>query len=184
MSSFAACDFATTLNNQSMSPGFLNLDSLLAPSPGIDQTIDHQGGPFGGLMVHQPPLPAPSPSPAPHHLQPQQHYQPQPQHQHHQHQSVEDKLVGLFPPSILRETPGQWRKYKASIGPLTAEEETLVATMRRSGRSCIYAERTRQKNRVRQQETVVQLDQTLIELTAAHAEIAALRRELVQWRGY
>ena len=156
-----------------MSPGFLNLDSLLAPSPGID----HQGGPFGGLMVHQPPLPAPSPSPAPHHLQLQQHYQPQ---QHHQHQSVEDKLVGLFPPSILRETPGQGRKYKASIGPLTAEEETLVATMRRSARSCIYAERTRQKNRVRQQETVVQLDQTLIELTAAHAEIAALRRELVQ----
>ena len=80
--------------------------------------------------------------------------------------------------------PSEWRRWKASVGPLTAQEDAHLVHMRRNGRSCIYAERTRQKQRVRQQETAVHLDQATAELTAAHAEIAALRQELFQWRGY
>lgn len=148
---------------------FALLDFGATPQPG-----QHQGllaaaaspGVFGDLF-DTPPPPAAHP-PAAHQTEAQ----------------ARERLGQLFTVEGLRLEPGPWRAYKGSRGVLTAKEEELLKVERRRQRSCIYAERTRQKQRVLHQEETTQLQQVQAQLAAAQAEIARLTSELHQWRGY
>eukprot|EP00729_Bicosta_minor_P023621 gene23621-12959_t len=109
----------------------------------------------------------------------QQQYQPAPTPA-----QVDARLRQHFSESALRLEPNEWKVCKASTLAsagivLTSAQEERLSAMRRQYRSRIYAERTRQKVKVKHQEEYTQLQ---AELATAHAEIARLCRELQQWR--
>ena len=163
---------------------------VAAPQPpNVQMSFDGMFAPVSEPMQHVRPMDAVWQVP-----QFQMHYQqqpPQPQFQHAQHypdvnlilndvsMTTETRIASLFPRSVLRLNPADWKTYRQSVQGLSRQDEKVIQNLRRKELSCVYAERARQKRLHKLKDATGVIDSLQRKVSSLSEENTSLRQQLL-----